>query len=86
MAMKVLTLKTGGAFGGTRDSGLDAVWEKIFLGRAADGGGSILGKTYLISCLSYSDFLFSGICCFYSSYLNVYKRRSLIQIQRRERD
>ena len=36
---------------GTRGSGLDAVWEKISLGRAADGGGSVLGRTYLISSL-----------------------------------
>ena len=36
---------------GARDSGLDAVWENISLGRAADGGGSILGRTYLISSL-----------------------------------
>ena len=34
---------------GTRGSGLDAVWEKISLGRAANGGGSVLGRSYLIS-------------------------------------
>ena len=36
---------------GTRGSGLDAVWEKISLGRATDGGGSVLGRPYLISSL-----------------------------------
>ena len=36
---------------GTRGSGLDAIWERISLGRAADGGGSVLGRTYLISSL-----------------------------------
>ena len=38
---------------GTRDSGLEAVGEEVSPGRAADGGRSIIGKTYLISYLSY---------------------------------
>ena len=54
---------------GTRGSGLDAVWEKISLGRAADGGGSVLGRTYLISSFLLR-FLFSGGGYFYGSCMN----------------
>jgi len=37
---------------GTRGSGLDAVWEKISLGRTTDGEGSVLGGGYFYgSCM-----------------------------------